>query len=86
MIELGSRLSEDEYKKDGIIKLLGQPDQIAGKGEDLFKLIIRQQRYESSAADPYEFLVYYWRGKHDFLFFTCKDSTIVHSGWWYAGE
>ena len=86
MIELGSRLSEGKYKKDDIITQLGQPDRIAGKGKDLFKLILCQQRYESSAADSYEFLVYYWRGKHDFLFFTCKDRTIVQSGWWYAGE
>jgi hypothetical protein len=53
MIELGSRLSESKYKKDDIITQLGQPDRIAGKGDDLFKRIIRQQRYESSAADSY---------------------------------
>lgn len=30
--------------------------------------------------------VYYWRGRHDYLFFKVKGSQIVHSDWWMAGE
>ena len=93
MIELSSLISGGKYKKDDIFKLLDQPDQIVRKGDDLFKQIIHQQGrdllqkgYDLSTMPSYEFLVYYWRGRHDFLFFTCLDNSIVHSGWWYAGE
>lgn len=93
MIELGLRISGDKYKKGDIIRLLDQPDHIVHKGDDLFKLIISQkkydsspQEYDSSTTTLYEFLIYYWRGKHDFLFFTCRNSVIIQSGWWYAGE
>jgi hypothetical protein len=93
MIELSSRISGGKYKKDDIIKLLDQPDRIVHKGDDLFKQIIHQHEfdllqkgYEPSTMPSYEFLVYYWRGKHDFLFFICLEDIIVHSDWWYAGE
>lgn len=93
MIELESRISDGNYKKGDIIKLLDQPDRIVCKGDDLFEQIIHQQgsnllekEYDPSTVPSYEFLVYYWRGRHDFLFFTCLDDIIIHSGWWYAGE
>jgi hypothetical protein len=86
MIELGVRLSNGKYHKSDIGKLLGQPDQIVKKGHDLFDLITSQPGYDSLTAGVYEFHVYYWRGTHDFLFFTCQDNVIVNSGWWYAGE
>lgn len=86
MIELGLRLAGGKYKKSDIIKLLDPPDRIVGKGDYLFELIISQKRYDPLTAASYEFLVYYWRGRHDFLFFTCQDGVIINSGWWYAGE
>ena len=30
--------------------------------------------------------VYYWRGRHDYLFFDCQGGKIVRSDWWMAGE
>jgi hypothetical protein len=30
--------------------------------------------------------LYYWRGRHDYLFFRCEQGQIVKSGWWMAGE
>lgn len=86
MIKLGLRLAGGKYEKSDIIKLLDQPDLIAGKGDHLFELIVSQNRYDPLTATSYEFLVYYWRGRHDFLFFTCQDGVIINSGWWYAGE
>ena len=86
MIELGTRLSNGKYHKSDINNLLGQPDQIVKKGHDLFELITGQPGYDSLTTDAYEFLVYYWRGKHDFLFLTCQNNAYVNSGWWYAGE
>jgi hypothetical protein len=31
-------------------------------------------------------LVYYWRGRHDFLYFVVRDGQVVHCDWWMAGE
>ena len=86
MIELGLRLAGGKYKKSDIIKLLDQPDRIVGKDDHLFEQIVNQKQCYLSTAASYEFLVYYWRGRHDFLFFTCQDGVIINSGWWYAGE
>ena len=86
MIELGLRLAGGKYEKSDIIKLLDQPDRIVGKGDYLFEQIVNQKQCYLSTAASYEFLVYYWRGRHDFLFFTCQDGVIINSGWWYAGE
>ncbi|MBW2740320.1 MAG: hypothetical protein JRE64_16080 [Deltaproteobacteria bacterium] len=86
MIELGLRLAGGNYEKSDIIKLLDQPDRIVGKDDHLFEQIVNQKQCYLSTAASYEFLVYYWRGRHDFLFFTCQDGVIINSGWWYAGE
>jgi len=86
MIELGLRLAGGRYEKSDIIRLLDPPDRIAGKGDYLFEQIVSEKQYDLSTPYSYEFLVYYWRGRHDFLFFTCQDGVITNSGWWYAGE
>jgi len=86
MLALGLRLASGQYQKSEIIQLLGFPDQIVREGDYLFDLITTLPNYDALTAVSYEFLVYYWRGRHDFLFFTCQDSMIIRSGWWYAGE
>ena len=30
--------------------------------------------------------LYYWRGRHDYLFFRCEHGRVLNSGWWMAGE
>jgi hypothetical protein len=34
----------------------------------------------------HEFLVYHWRGEHDFLYLTVREETVLDARWWYAGE
>jgi hypothetical protein len=86
MIELGSRLSAGAYSKSQVIELLAAPDLIAQEGDELYDLIDSLPEFERPASGSYEFLVYYWRGEHDFLYFTAQAETILNSGWWYAGE
>jgi hypothetical protein len=86
MLELASRLSGGQYDKAEISCLLGPADQIVRKGDTLFGLITGLPGYDPSTAGLQSFLVYYWRGTHDFLFFLCRDNLIVGSDWWYAGE
>lgn len=86
MLELGSLLATGEYRKREVTRLLDPPDQIARQGDRLFKLIASLPGYSNAMATPYEFLIYYWRGEHDFLFFTCRDSVIISSDWWYGRD
>jgi hypothetical protein len=66
--------------------LLAPPDLTASEGDDLFDLVNSLPEFEKPATDPYELLIYYWRGMHDFLYFTSQGETIIVSGWWYAGD
>ena len=84
MIELASRLIGGAYDKNTIVQLLDPPDQIARESDDLFDLIGSQPGYGES--DSVEYLIYYWRGTHDFLFFVCRDGAVVGADWWYAGD
>jgi hypothetical protein len=54
-------------------------------GDALFELIQSLPEYETFAQSD-EFLVYEWRGTHDFLFFAIQQERIIGSGWWHAGE
>lgn len=86
MIQLGSRLGTGEYSKAKVIQLLAPPDLTACQGDDLFDLVHSLAEFEEPATGPYELSIYYWRGMHDFLYFTSQDEIIINSGWWYAGE
>jgi hypothetical protein len=86
MIQLGSRLGAGEYNKAQVIQLLASPDLIAREGDDLFDLVNSLAEFEKPATGPYDLLIYYWRGRHDFLYFTSRGQTIINSGWWHAGD
>jgi hypothetical protein len=86
MIQLGSQLGAGEYDAAQVIQWLGSPDQSAGPGDDVYELVSNLHEFDKPEADSYEFLIYHWRGGHDFLYFTAQGGSIVSSGWWYAGE
>jgi hypothetical protein len=86
MIELGNRLANNKFPRQDVLKLLGQPDQIARKGDELFKRLTERPGACPPTEEADELPVYYWRGTHDLLFFCSVNGRIVHSGWWYAGE
>ncbi len=86
MIELGLRLGAGGCRKSQVNSLLGPPDQIARKGDRFFNLIMKLPDYSGSTAVADEFMVYFWRGNHDFLFFASHDGVIINSDWWHAGD
>lgn len=86
MIELGERLSREKYSKNDMIKLMDPPDHIARTGDDLYQWITSQPKNNTVTEPTPEYLVYYWRGKHDFLYFTCMNGAIITSGWRHAYE
>jgi hypothetical protein len=83
---LGDCLGTGKYRKSDIIELMGKPDAIATKGDIYFSFIVNDTLRTRSLADTDEFLIYYWRGGHDFLYFVCQEENAVKSGWWFAGE
>ncbi|MDQ1351631.1 MAG: hypothetical protein QG657_1936 [Acidobacteriota bacterium] len=86
MLELGYRIPKGNYLKSDIIRLLDPPDQTAPKSDDLYRQITGLPGNDSPSFAPDEYLVYYWRGTHDFLYCACKGNTIVHCGWWHDWE
>lgn len=86
MLELGSRLSAGDYGRDDLVQLLGPPDHVVDEGDPLSDLIGSLPGYETAFPGPAQFLVYEWRGTHDFLFFTSQNDRITASEWWYAQE
>lgn len=86
MIELGSCLGRGEYSESEVIRLLDSPDAIAREGDEFFDLVSDQAEFQGPVTGPYQLMIYYWRGTHDFLYFVSQDGAIVSSGWWYAGE
>ena len=86
MIQLASHLGAGEHSTAQVMEWLAPPDLIARQGDDLFDLVSSLPEFEKPATGPYELLIYYWRGTHDFLYFTSQGETILNSGWWYAGE
>ena len=86
MIELGDVLGERAYGRAQIIDMLGDPDAIAREGDALYEQIRNRGEFERPAGGGYEFLVYHWRGEHDFLYLIVREETVLGAGWWYAGE
>jgi hypothetical protein len=86
MLQLGERLGAGEYSRAEIVQWLALPDQIAREGDEFFNLVSNLSEFKRPAAGSYELLIYYWRGTHDFLYFTVQGETVANAGWWYAGE
>ncbi len=86
MNQIGFCLGTGKYQRSEIIQLLGSPDHIAVKDDPLFYLIQNDSLINKTIPDTNQFLIYQWRGYHDFLYFNAAGDKIVNSGWWFAGE
>ena len=64
-------------------QVMGELGELLSTGESTERLL--SVMGEPDARDGSHW-VYYWRGRHDYLFFDCKDGKIVKSDWWMAGE
>ena len=86
MIELGDRLGAGAYTRTQAVDLLGAPDAIAREGDALYEQIRNRGEFKGPTGGGYEFLVYHWRGEHDFMYLIVREEAILGAGWWYAGE
>jgi hypothetical protein len=84
MNQLGDCLGTGRYSKSDIIQLMGKSDRTSTPGDNFFTLI--EHTRQNKPKGDYEYLIYYWRGGHDFLYFTYQGETIIDSGWWMAWE
>ena len=86
MLDLGQQLGNGRFTCNQLTNLLQPPDHSVQGGDPLHELIQAVPAGAAAADETTQFLVYEWRGTHDFLFFVCEDGRITAADWWYAGE
>jgi len=88
---LGTELGHPPSTRKIIVGCLGAPDAIWNNAQMAPYLGIYERERKKSGSEPAakrnrEYLIYHWRGGHDFLFFINEDGRIVDHGWWFAYE
>lgn len=81
MAELAEALGDGTHTRADVIARMGEPDAVFRKGEFTFA-----NAYNGDDTRVKELLVYEWRGRHDFLFFTSDGARVLAADWWFAGE
>jgi hypothetical protein len=89
--DLGVELGHPPHTKRFVIECLGEPDAIFGHREMLNYLGVYYRGRPKAERKAQEqrnrkYLIYWWRGWHDFLFFISEEDVIVDHGWWFAYE
>jgi hypothetical protein len=88
---LGVELGHPPHTRKTVIALLEQRDAILDhrKMRKYLGVYYRDRRKISDEVDQRrdrKYLIYFWRGWHDFLFFISEEGVIVDHGWWFAYE
>ncbi len=91
MYKLGLELGRPAYSQRNVISYLGEPDAIYDDKQmnrflEIYKRELGKSGREMAETHDREYLVYYWRGGHDFLFFITRDGVVEDHGWWFAYE
>jgi hypothetical protein len=81
MLELAAALGDGKRTPADVTALMGAPDEVLHKGQRAFA-----DAYNSHDPRVRELLVYEWRGRRDFLFFTSDGSRVLTADWWFAWE
>ena len=88
---LGEELGHPPHTEKTVVKYLAEPDAVRGQREMNKYLEVYYRGRPESARQADErrgrkYLIYFWRGWHDFLFFITEKGAIVDHGWWFAYE
>ena len=88
---LGTELGHPPHTKKIIIGCLGAPDAVENDAQMARFLEIYERELRKAGRPPRpkrerEYLIYHWRGGHDFMFFISEGGVIVDHGWWFAYE
>src|SRR4051812_14069448 len=89
LVSLGTELGHPPITKRTIIDCVGEPDSVRNSRQmDAYLEIYRREssraRRDINEKKDLEYLIYYWRGGHDFMFFISEGGLIVDHGWWFA--
>jgi hypothetical protein len=88
---LGDELGHPPHTRKEIVEYLGEPDAIRANREmtkylGIYERERRKSALKREARADRKYLIYFWRGWHDFLFFISEGGVIVDHGWWFAYE
>ncbi|HKP04041.1 MAG TPA: hypothetical protein VJU77_11875 [Chthoniobacterales bacterium] len=91
LASLGIELGHPPSTKQIIVGCLGEPDAIKDGRQmarflDIYHRELRKAGRDVKEKSDREYLVYHWRGGHDFMFFISEGGLIVDHGWWFAYE
>jgi hypothetical protein len=89
--ELGVLLGHPPQTKQIIVSCLGEPDAVKNHRQmkpllEIYQRELKKAGRKVSEKNNLEYLIYFWRGWHDFIFFISEDGVIVDHGWWFAYE
>lgn len=88
---LGVELGHAPVTTRIISQCMGEPDAIRnhrqmGSLVEIYNRELRKAGRKVVNPGKREYLIYFWRGWHDFVFFISEDGVIVDHGWWFAYE
>jgi hypothetical protein len=88
---LGAELGRPVYTKETIVNCLGAPDAVRSQRKmrqflEIYHRELRKAGRKVVERNGREYLIYFWRGWHDFIFFISEGGVIVDHGWWFAYE
>jgi hypothetical protein len=90
MKELGEYLTKPGTPSKEILELLGNPNETTSDSQGVLMMpgpYVGEGGIDAQASNPQKGtmkLIYYWRGRHDYLWFGVDpDTSLVTSGGWY---
>src|SRR2546423_15215236 len=91
LFSLGVELGRPPYTKRNITGCLGEPDAIKSNEQmgnllDIYNRELKKAGRKIEVKPEREYLIYFWRGWHDFIFFIVEGDVVVDHGWWFAYE
>src|SRR5689334_3565888 len=86
---LGEALGHPPYTAAQITRCLGKPDAVKNHRQmgGVLGVYNREKRIAGQKAGgrrDRQYLIYFWRGWHDLLFFISEGGRIVDHGWWFG--
>jgi hypothetical protein len=88
---LGVELGHPPYTRKMVTGCLGEPDAIRSHAQmrnflEIYHRELRKAGRKVEDKRERQYLIYFWRGWHDFVFFIVERGVIVDHGWWFAYE
>lgn len=88
---LGAELGRPPHTRRTITGCLGAPDAVKNGKQmrpflDIYHRVLRKAGREAKDLPGRVYLIYHWRGGHDFLFFITERGRVLDHGWWFAYE